>query len=127
MINMHSQYPYIIKLTVNKKHRQYDAILRTMIDTSMLLKSDGKNIQFSSYSAVVNQLSIIYEVLQTIEYKKRNTITQLNNGYNIVGMFAGQDYCSDPMGYYDRIEVRSIHSNQVAITYEIAEDTPQKN
>lgn len=49
----------------------------------------------------------------------------LSVGYSIVGMFDGKEQCDD-MGYYDSIEVRSIHSDNVAIKYEIAEYPPQK-
>ncbi len=119
MINMHSQYPYIIKLTVNKKYRQYNAILRALQDTKFLTLGSS-----DSYYAAADRLSSIQNMLEHVTYRRRNTEQPLATGYNIVGSFAGKDYACDPCGYFDKIEVRSIHSNQVIITYEIAEDTP---
>lgn len=119
MINMHSKYPYIIKLTVNKKHRQYNAILRALQDTKFLTLG-----RCGSYYEAALRISSIQSLLENVTYRRRNTEQPLDAGYNIVGSFAGKDYACDPCGYFDKIEVRSIHSNQVVITYEIAEDTP---
>lgn len=125
MINKDSQYPYIIKMTVNKKLSRYEAIMQALHATSFLVKHDGKSSLFVSYHAAACHLSAIHEQLKEVTYIKRNSRILLSVGYSIIGMFDGKEQCDD-MGYYDSIEVRSIHSDNVAIKYEIAIAPPQK-
>ncbi len=123
MVPRDSQYPYIIKMTVNKKLSRYEAIMQALHATSFLVKHDGKSSLFVSYHAAACQLSAIHEQLKEVAYIKRNSMIPLSVGYSIVGMFDGKEQYDD-MGYYDSIEVRSIHSDNVAIKYEIAEYPP---